>query len=192
MLLTPATKEIFADTALGGAWTSRNPPLFIRTGVNGITPGDIGNAIGIVEPSSPNFIGIIGTSPSCGINVSQEVGDKRKSTSPSLVRQSQKLDAVVDGNLPDKLDLTSIFSKVIGDKIFESFSRDLYTCCRMNFTADPVQTQTPTFVDLGISTINSLDEGSGIITSLIESEGLRMVPIGARLITFLVKLQRLD
>ena len=32
----------------------------------------------------------------------------------------------------------------------------------MNLTEDPVQTQTPQFVDLGISAINALDEGSGL------------------------------
>ena len=34
----------------------------------------------------------------------------------------------------------------------------------MNFASDPVQTQTPQFMDLGFSTINALDEGSGIST----------------------------
>ena len=34
----------------------------------------------------------------------------------------------------------------------------------MNLTEDTVQTHTPQFVDLGLSTINALDEGSGIST----------------------------
>ena len=34
----------------------------------------------------------------------------------------------------------------------------------MNLTVDPVQTQTLQFVDLGISTINTLDEGSSLST----------------------------
>ena len=34
----------------------------------------------------------------------------------------------------------------------------------MNLTADPVQTQTPQLVDLGISTIHALDKVSGIST----------------------------
>ena len=34
----------------------------------------------------------------------------------------------------------------------------------MNFAADPVQTQTPQFMDMGLSTINALDEGSGLST----------------------------
>ena len=75
-----------------------------------------------------------------------------------------KLDAVVDGKLPDDLDSASISSKLIGHKLSDSSSRDLYTRCRMNFTADPVQNQTPQFMDLGYSTINALYERSGLIT----------------------------
>ena len=60
--------------------------------------------------------------------------------------------------------LTSISRKAICDKLSGGSSGDLYTCCRMNFTADPIQIQTPKFVDLGFSTINALDEVSDRIT----------------------------
>ena len=73
MILTPATKEIVADAASGGAWTSRNTWRVSRTDVNRITPGNIGNAIGIIETPSPVIIGIIGTFPPCGLNLIQEV-----------------------------------------------------------------------------------------------------------------------
>ena len=36
--------------------------------------------------------------------------------------------------------------------------------CRMNFAADPVRTQTQQFMDLGFSTINSLNGSSGLST----------------------------
>ena len=38
------------------------------------------------------------------------------------------------------------------------------TRCRRNLTVYPVQIQTPPFVDFGLSAINALDEGSGLIT----------------------------
>ena len=82
---------------------------------------------------------MIGTAQPYGINVGQEVGKKRQSTSPGLVRQSQKLDAVVDGKFPFDLDSMYIFSKVIGDKISNGSSRDLYTRCRQNFAAETIQ-----------------------------------------------------
>ena len=166
-LLKPATKEIFAYAALGGTRTSRTPRWVSRTSVNGSTPGTIGNAIGIIETSSPALIGIIGTDPPCGLNLRQKVGNIQKFTSPGLVRQSQNLDAVVYGKFSDNCDSTPIFRKLINDKLFYSSSRDLYTICRMNFTEDTTQIQTPQLVDLGLSTINDLDEDSGISTPAI-------------------------
>ena len=96
------------------------------SGINRNTPGYIGNVIGIISPSSPVLIVIIETSGPYCLNVSQEVGNKLQSTSPGLVRQSQKLDASVDGKLSDDWDLTFIFSKVIGENISNSSIRDLY------------------------------------------------------------------
>ena len=156
IILMPTTKDIVADAALGGMWMSRTPRRVSRTGVDRTNPGDIGNAIGIVEPTSPVLIGIIGTAPPCGLNVRQEFGDKRKSTPPGLDRQSQKLDVVVDRKLPNNIDSTSIFSKVIGDKLSGGSIQDLYTRCCMNFAADTANIQTPQFLDLGILTINAL------------------------------------
>ena len=70
-----------------------------KTGVNRITPGDIDDATGIVQISSPNLIGIIGTAPPCGHNLIEEVCDIRQSTPQVLVRQSQQLDTAVDDQL---------------------------------------------------------------------------------------------
>ena len=53
------------------------------------------------------------------------------------------MDAVVDEKFPSDLDSVSISSKVIGHKISDGSSSDLYTLCRMNFAADTVQNQTP-------------------------------------------------
>ena len=129
--------------ASGDAWTSRTPRRVSRTGVNGIPPGRIENCIGVVETSSPDLIVIIGTATPCGLNLSQDVGDIQQSTFPGLVRQSQKLDTVVDGKFSDNHGETSIFSMVLCDKFPDSSSQDIYMRCRMNLTADPVQTQTP-------------------------------------------------
>ena len=68
------------------------------------------------------------------------------------------MDAVVDRNLPDDLNLTSIFREVIGHKLSDGSSGDLYTRCRINFGGDPVQIQTPQCMNLWFSTINALDE----------------------------------
>ena len=66
--------------------------------------------------------------------------------------------------MSDDWDPKSIFSKVISDNLSGGSIQYLYMRCRMNFVVDPVQTQTPQFVDMGISKIHALTEGSGLIT----------------------------
>ena len=139
-LLAPTTQEVVTDAASGDVWIDRTPRQVSRRGVDGSTSRDIHNAFSAVETTYPVLIGIFTTSPPCGINTIHKVANKRQSASPGLVRQSQKLDAFVDGNFSDNQDLTSIFSKVICDKLSKSSIWDMYTRCRMNFAADPVQT----------------------------------------------------
>ena len=57
-----------------------------------------------------------------------------------------------------------IFTEVIGDKLSNSYSQDLYTSFKMNLAADPVNIPTPLFVDLGLLKINSIDKGASICT----------------------------
>ena len=166
-LLMPATKEIVMDMASGEARINRTPRKIIRTDVEIITPGNIGNAIGIVETSSQVLIGFIVTTPTWRLNLSQYVGDKRQYNSPGFLRQSQKLDAVIERNFPDNLNLTSILNKLLGDKISNSSRRVIYMRYRMNLASNPHQTQTPQLVDLGILNINTFDEGSDLITTTI-------------------------
>ena len=164
-LLMPATKEVAANAMLGDAWVNRTPRQVSHEEVDGSTPGNIRCAVRIIEPPSPVLIRIFSTSPPCGFNKIQKVVNKRKSTSPALVRHIPKLDAVIDGKLPSDLDSAPIFSKEIGQKLSNGFMGDLYLCCRMNFVANTVQTQTPQVMDLGLLKANKLDERSGLSTS---------------------------
>ena len=163
-LLTNATKKVVVDATLGCAWFNRTPHRVSRTGFDGITPGKIHYYVSFGEAPYPVLIGIVATSSPCGLNAIQQVANKRKSASPVLVGNTQKLDAVVDGNFPDALDSASIFSKVIGQKLSNSYRSDLYSRCRINFAADPVQIQTPQFMDMWFSAINALYETIGPIT----------------------------
>ena len=99
MLLTPAMKTAIVDAALVSAWVNRTPRLVIRMGVDGRTPGNIGHAVSIKHAPSPDLIGIFGTYPPCGLNRILHVANKRQSSSLALVRNTQKLDAVVDGKI---------------------------------------------------------------------------------------------
>ena len=63
--------------------------------------------------------------------------------------------------MPNDLDSASIFSKQICPKLSNGSSGDLYLRCRKNFATDTVQTQIQQVMDLGLSTINTLDDSSG-------------------------------
>ena len=152
----PVTKEVVADTASSGARVNRNPYKVSRTGVNGSTPGNNGHAVSVEHVPSPVMIGVVGTYPPGGLNRILQVAIKRKSTSPDLVGNTQKLDAVVGENFPNDLDSASIFRKVIGPKLSDGSRNDLYLQCMMNFVDDVVQTQAPQFMNMGLSTINTL------------------------------------
>ena len=125
-LSEPATKEVVVYAECGGEWVNQTPRQVSRMGVDGSTPGDIHNSDSIENSSSPVLIGIFSTSSPCGLNASLQVANKRQSTSPTLVKNGQKLDAVIDGKLPDDLDAASVFSKVIGHKPSNGSSGDLY------------------------------------------------------------------
>ena len=71
---------------------------------------------------------------------------------------TQKLDAVIDVNLPDDLDYASVFSKIIYHKLSDGYIWDLYSRWRMNIENDSIQTQDPQFMGLGIPYINTLNE----------------------------------
>ena len=88
--------------------------------------------------------------------MSLQVANKRKSTSSGLGRNTQKLDAVVDGKLPDDLNSTSIL------KLSDGSRDDIYSRCRIKFANYTVQTQDPHFMDLGLLAINTLNE-SGVL-----------------------------
>ena len=86
---------------------------------------------------------MVTTLPPCVLDASQQVTNKEHSTTLGLIRQIQKLDACVDEIFPNDIDSASIFRKIIGHKLFDNSISDLYMRCRMNFKADPVETQTP-------------------------------------------------
>ena len=196
-LLTPALQEIFADAALGNTWKNRTLRRIIRTGVDGSIP--IFNQIHSVLSKSftPYYsdsngtsisIGTYGTStaPPAEAIWSPGIGNKRQSATPNF-RYSDKLDTSIDGKFTSNLVAPPIFTDVVSDKLSISSSRDLYACVGMHLAIDPVNSVTPQFVDLGFSTINTLDTCAGHWTPLSDLELLRMSPIGVRLIIFLEK-----
>ena len=138
-------------------WDNRTPRQLSWTGVDRITLGNIGHAASVEYVPSQVLIGVSGTSPTCGLNRSLQFANKTQYIFPALLGNTQKLDVVIDRNLPDYLDSATIFRKVIGQKLSDGSIDEIYLRCRMNFADDFVQTQTPKFIDLGLPTINTLN-----------------------------------
>ena len=134
------------------------------TGVNGSTPGDVCIYVTVKHAPSPVLIGIVATSSPCGLSGRLQVAKKKQYISPGLGGNTQNLDTVIDGKLPNDLDYESIFSKVICHKLFDSSKGDLYSRCRKNFANYPVKTQDPHFMDLGFRAMNTLIEISDLGT----------------------------
>ena len=163
-LLTPAKKEVVVDTALGGTWVNMNPRQVIQTGVYGSTLGNIHNAIRVKHNTSSVLIGIVGTSPTCGLNGSLYVVNKQHASSRGLVRKNPKIGNCCWRKVAQWYRFCVHFSKVIGPKLSNISSGDLYSLCRTKFTDYPVQTQAPKFMNLGLLAINAFDEISSLST----------------------------
>ena len=127
MLLPPTTREVVADAAFGSAWVNRTPRQVIRAGVNRSTPGEVCNDVIVKHDPPPVLIGIIPTSPPCGIRGILQVANKWQSTPLGLDGNTQKLDAVVDEDFPDDLDSAFIFRNAIGYKLSNGSRNDLYS-----------------------------------------------------------------
>ena len=102
-LLTPGVKEILVDATSGNVWTNRNPRRIIRTGIGGSIPISTTIHSLMSKYLTPYYsdstgtrgtltrIPIGNTVPPCGINVSPNIDDIRKSATSDL-RNSNKLD----------------------------------------------------------------------------------------------------
>ena len=120
-------------------------------------PKSVFNAVIVEHAPSPLLNVIDATFTPCGLSGSLKVAKKRQSMSPGLGGNTQKLDTAIDGKLPNNLESESIFRKVIGHKLSYGSIGGLYSYFRMNFANDPVQTQAPNFMDIGLPDINTLN-----------------------------------
>ena len=173
-LIMPAAKEIFVDATLGNAWNNRTPRQISRTGVDvsiqiftPIHSGMIKYYTTGSSDSSGTRIPIgnsnTNTAPPCGLNVSPNIGDIQKSTTPDL-RDSDKIDTSVDGKFTNNLVALPIFTDILSDEISNTSIRGLYARIGMHLSADPVNSVAPKFVYLGFSTVDVLDKGAGLWT----------------------------
>ena len=163
-LITPTTKEVIMDAACISTRVLRTPGHVSRMSRYGTTPRNGDVVVRSSRYNRPVLIGGIGVPQTMGNSGSQDILKNWKSTSPSLGRNAQKFDASVDGSLINDGDFVSIFIKVLGHKLVDSISADIYSRCRLEFTSNFVGTKAPDFVHLGIPDVNSSDEFDAFVT----------------------------
>ena len=156
----PTVEEVITITAAYNVGGKRTPQRIRSTGVDGSTPvtsvnRDVdGSGIGTVCPSPPPC-----APPSILWN--KKIGNIWKTTTPNI-RDTNELTSPIDRILNNDTIAPSITSQIIGGEFSNISSFDLYSRCRMNFTADTGQPVAPQFLNHGIPTIVTLDEKCSI------------------------------
>ena len=74
------------------------------------------------------------------------------------VMNSQPFHTPSNENPPKNGYPTPTFSKVIGRKLSNNPSADIYLRCQMNFTRDAIINKSPNFMNLGLSAVNTSNE----------------------------------
>ena len=136
----------------------RTPGHVSMTGKDSTTPHERDVIVRSPQDNGPVLIGGIFVLPTMGNSGSQDIPKIRKSISTSVSRNAQKFDTSVDRNLADDGDSMAIFRKVLGHKISDSLSANIYSCCQLDFTSKAVGTKEPYFVHLDILAVNALNE----------------------------------
>ena len=89
---------------------------------------------------------------------SQNIKGPRCSIIPQEVRNAEPIDTSIN-RIPDEhRDPTPSWSKVIGSKTFTNESSDIYARGWMNFRSDTVLSESPNFMDFGLSSVNTTNE----------------------------------
>ena len=157
-LTTPTTKGVILDAVRSSARVLRNPCCVSRTSRDGTTPRDGDVMASPPRDNGPVLIGGTTVYPECGTMGGLEILNKHGSTSYVEIRDTQKLDTSIDGNLAEDGDYTTIIRNVIGRELSNDSTTDIYLRCTVEFTSKIVGNKEPNFVHLGLPAFNASDE----------------------------------
>ena len=181
---TVISKEITTGAARSAARIFKDPPVVNWKDTGGMNPRDR-NTVG-VPPRATTPVRI-GTGPLISPTRmgSQDNGSPRRYVVTQKVRNAEPLDASINGISYKHSDPAPTWSKVIGSKFSNKSRADVYSCCRKNLTSDTVLSESPNFMDLGLSSVNRTDELGSVFdpTTIIRSltHGFNCLPHSHRI-----------
>ena len=83
---------------------------------------------------------------------------------PQGARNAEPFDATINGFSTKNRDSSAIWSKVVGGKVTAAEGRNIYASRRVNFGSNYIFTKGPKFVDLGLSSFDTIDESGSVFT----------------------------
>ena len=87
-------------------------------------------------------------------------------------RSAGPFNACINGHPSKNSDFTSFFTHVVGLEAVSGEVADVDARERMNFTSNPVLGETPKFMDLRLSTVNTADKLNSVFAPVTRAEGL--------------------
>ena len=150
-------KEIVTGAMHSTAGVLKDPPVVNWKDTGGMIPVDRNNVI--ITPITTTQVPT-GTGPSISpISIgSQKIEGPMRSIIPQEVRNAKPLNVFIYVFPAKHRDPMTVWSKVIGSKAFTNESADVYARSHMNFGSDTVLSESPNFMNFGLSSVNTMDE----------------------------------
>ena len=143
--------------ARSAARVFKDPPVINLKEKCGTNPWYRNTVLLPSRATTPVWIGTGPSLPPISIRI-QEIEGIRRSIIPQEVRNSEPLDASINRISSKHRDLVPNWSKLIGRKFTNESSADVYARCRVNLASDTVLSESPNFMDLGLSSVDTTDE----------------------------------
>ena len=113
---------------------------------------------------------------------SQDIDSPSGSIGPQEVRDAQPLDTSIIGIYAEHMEPAPTWSKATVRKFSDKSSSDVYSRCWMKLMHDAVLTESPNFINLGLSYVHTLDELISVfitITRIVRlTDGPNWLPTG--------------
>ena len=156
-------KDIVTDALHSGARILRTAREVSRTGKNDPTPRDFNTAVATprLTPPIPSFKS---TSSSPTWTQTQDIVGPSRYIITTKAKNTNPLDAPINGCLAVHGHSTFIFNIVIGPKTLPRESTNVHARKRMDFTSNYVIGESPNFMNLGLSPANTADKIKSVIS----------------------------